>query len=78
MKHHVHYPPTIPASIEPGYVLVHNNVRPAERQGAHGFRFWLQPLSNDVTRCDCGWAPELSEHYHLVARDPLRDIRAVE
>ena len=68
MSDQVHYPPTIPTSVEPGQALVHNNVRPARRQGAGGFRFWLQPPTNDITRCDCEWAPQIPVHYHLVSR----------
>jgi hypothetical protein len=43
-----------------GMVLVHNHVRPAQRSGTRGFRFWLQPPQG-VVACSCGWRPEL-EH----------------
>jgi hypothetical protein len=62
------YPLKIPTDWPPGQVLVHNHVRPSRVQGRRGFRFWLQELSDSLTLCDCGWAPELPEHYRVMAR----------
>jgi hypothetical protein len=59
-----------------GYVVVHNHVRPQSRLGARGFRAWVAAGDDagdhrsddpyEVERCDCGWAPELPEHYRVV------------
>jgi hypothetical protein len=62
------YPPSIPTTVPSRQVLVHNHVRPARRQGTRGFRFWLQAPDDRLERCDCGWAPELPEHYRAVTR----------
>ena len=46
-----------------GHVVVHNH---------DGFRVWIAAPGNDdghsyeVVPCDCGWAPELAEHYRVV------------
>jgi hypothetical protein len=57
-------------AIPPGKILVHNHVRPAERQGTRGFRFWLAdaPPAENYEPCDCGWAPHLPVHYRVVRR----------
>ena len=55
----------LPTALPPGRILVHNNVRPAERPGIRGFRAWLQPLTHNVQVCPCDWAPELGPHYFL-------------
>ena len=66
-----------------GHVVVHNHVRPARRLGARGFRAWVAAPDDDeriaryardedgyeVERCDCGWAPELPEHYRVKRAD---------
>ena len=55
-----HLPEAIPA----GQVLVHNAVSPvAYRLGTRGSRYWLQPPSDRLEVCDCGWASELGQHY---------------
>ena len=65
------YVKRIPASqreIPAGHVLVHNHVRPphrSTRSGIRGFRYWLQVLTDDLASCDCGWAPEVPEHYRV-------------
>jgi hypothetical protein len=53
----------IPDELPSGKILVHNHVRPAQRQGERGFRFWLAQPEERYLRCDCGWAPELPEHW---------------
>jgi hypothetical protein len=67
------YPLSIPAVVPAGKVLVHNHVtRPTPRNGAHGFRYWLDdpsPTDYVVEVCPCDWAPELPEHYRV-----LRDL----
>jgi prophage regulatory protein len=50
-------------AIPPGKILVHNHVRPAERQGERGFRFWWADDAARHEPCDCGWAPHLPAHY---------------
>jgi hypothetical protein len=59
------YPSRIPPAIPVDRVLVHNTVYPAHRQGARGFRYWLQPPTGNLEICSCGWAPELPEHYQV-------------
>jgi hypothetical protein len=69
---------SIPRTIPPGRVLVHNHVRP---EGFHartvpdfqGFRVWFQdPAPRRLRRCRCGWAPHLAHHF-LVARTPTSE-----
>lgn len=66
--YHAGYPPSrsrIPVELPPGHVLVHNHVRPAQRQGTRGFRFWLQAPDAHLERCACGWAQHLAAHYRV-------------
>jgi hypothetical protein len=49
-----------PDAIPPGWVVVHNNVRPARRLGVRGFRAWLAPPTDRLAPCDCGWATEVN------------------
>ncbi len=56
---------TMPKAIPDGRVLVHNQVRPT-RIGRRGFRAWFAALdAPNLTACDCGWAPELGEHFTI-------------
>jgi hypothetical protein len=57
------YPEKLPKVVPPGKVIVHNRVRPSRIQGVRGFRFWFETPSEDLTVCNCGWAPELGTHY---------------
>lgn len=66
------YPARIPAAVPRGLALVHNTVRPAQRQGARGFRFWLQAPDERLVRCTCGWAPHLTAHYRVRPGGDLR------
>ena len=73
--------------LAPGHVVVHNQVRPASPIGLNGFRAWIAAPDDDerigkdyrdrdpysVERCDCGWAPELPEHFRV--RLPTSDHR---
>jgi hypothetical protein len=62
------YLTTLPVVLpDDGRVLVHNSVRPTPRLGSRGFRAWLQPRSNALEPCACGWAPELGPHYRVIA-----------
>jgi len=62
----VRYCRDVPRELSAGRVLVHNGVRPvARRCGRRGSRFWTQIESSNLERCDCGWAPELAEHYRV-------------
>lgn len=67
-------PPNADA-IPAGLVVVHNHVRPARRLGTRGFRAWLQAPDDRVTVvtvCECGWAPEVGDHYRVLLewKDP--------
>jgi hypothetical protein len=57
-----HIAPTVP----PGSVVVHNNVKPARQLGSRGFRAWLASSREGLVICECGWAPQLPEHYRVV------------
>lgn len=49
-----------------GKVVVHNHIKPANRLGVRGFRAWLsEPQEKSITRCDCGWAPHLGQHFRV-------------
>lgn len=57
----------MPKTVLPGLVLVHNHIRPTRRLNSRGFRAWLQ-ADDDLSRievCDCGWAPELGQHFRV-------------
>jgi hypothetical protein len=56
----------IPATVPPGSVVVHNNVKPARQLGSRGFRTWLASSREGLVICECGWAPQLPEHYRVV------------
>jgi len=59
----------------PGRILVHNRVRPTARLGSRGFRaYWARPGAEFVL-CDCGWRPDLGEHYVVAALDAEGDTR---
>jgi hypothetical protein len=67
MSSQAQYPGRIPDEHElpADQVLVHNNVRPARRQGTRGFRFWLAKADDTHVLCECGWAPESGGHYRV-------------
>lgn len=59
---------SIPKTVPPGLVVVHNHVRPTRRLGSRGFRAWLavrEPAEYKIVRCPCSWAPELETHYRV-------------
>jgi hypothetical protein len=71
----IHYLATLPkpGEIPTGKVLVHNHVKPASRRmGNRGSRSWLQApdASPTVEPCDCGFAPELGQHYRVAKVQP--------
>ena len=54
----------MPTEIPQRRILAHNSERPTRNLGESGFRAWLdEPDTPRLVRCDCGWAPELGEHY---------------
>jgi hypothetical protein len=62
----IDYLEEMPTVVPAGKLLVHNNVVPAKRIGSRGFRIWyVSPDSAKYVVCDCGWAPELGEHYRI-------------
>jgi hypothetical protein len=58
--------------IEPGNVVVHNQVRPTRVLGSRGFRVWQQRPDEEpaIEPCPCDWAPELGVHYRVKAVRP--------
>jgi hypothetical protein len=60
--------PAGPDELDPGYVVVHNHVRPRRRLGTMGFRAWTQQPTGRVEICGCKWAPELGVHYRVADR----------
>jgi hypothetical protein len=42
-----------------GYILVHN------LPDSHGFRAWWTKPGDELVLCDCGWRPDLGEHYRV-------------
>jgi len=62
----IDYLEEMPTVIPAGKFLIHNNVVPAKRIGSRGFRIWyVSPDSTKYVVCDCGWAPELGDHYRI-------------
>lgn len=59
----------IPKSIPPGKIIVHNHISPVARIcGTRGSRFWLADAGDPrYELCPCKWAPELGEHYRVIA-----------
>jgi hypothetical protein len=57
----------------PGHILVHNRVEtsPRTHQGFRGFRAWWTQPSKELVLCDCGWRPDLGEHYRVQRPGPL-------
>src|SRR4051812_9180604 len=63
---HMMYLVGMPGFVPPGFVLVHNHVRPTRRLGSWGFRAWLSARgTTGLELCHCGWAPELGRHYRV-------------
>jgi hypothetical protein len=50
-----------------GHILVHDNVKhtPSTQQDTRGFRAWWAKPGNEFVPCDCGWRPDLGEHYRV-------------
>jgi hypothetical protein len=64
------YLTALPETIPPGRALVHNQVYPvAQHPGTRGSRCWLQPPSDRLEVCDCGWASHLGQHYRMHSTD---------
>jgi hypothetical protein len=62
----VEYLDRLPRAIPADRVLVHNHVRPTRRLGMRGFRAWLAaPNAARLQVCDCGWAPEFTQHFRV-------------
>lgn len=55
----------LPTARPPGRIPVHNSVRPTRPFGSCGFRGWLTEPADRHERYDCGWAPELGQHYRV-------------
>ena len=54
----------LPELIPESQWLVHNNAQPAHPLGTNGFQAWLQePDPANRETCNCGWAPELGQHF---------------
>jgi hypothetical protein len=51
----------------PGQILVHD--RPTNplrtNPAARGFRAWWAEPGAEFVLCDCGWRPDLGEHYRV-------------
>jgi hypothetical protein len=56
-----------------GQILVHNRVDHTTRtgQGTRGFRAWWTKPAAEFVSCDCGWRPDLGEHYRVERLGPL-------
>jgi hypothetical protein len=53
----------LPERVPEDQVLVHNRVWPRIALNANGFRAWLQSPADYLEVCNCGWAPQLGEHF---------------
>jgi hypothetical protein len=60
----------IPDRVPKGEVVVHNNARPTAHLSSRGFRAWRQSPTEALEKCDCGWAPDLPEHYRVKGIPP--------
>lgn len=72
----------MPATVPDGKILVHNRGQPTSRLGSRAFKAWFDDPSDRYTRCVCGWASNLSEHYQLSQRGsgipPSRTKKEIE
>ena len=57
----------LPKAIPIASVLVHNRVPSRRTLGVDGFRAWLEIPNPRIEVCNCGWAPEIGEHYRVKA-----------
>jgi hypothetical protein len=64
------YLSTLPKTVPAGLVIVHNQVVPSRQPGTRGSRCWLQPPSDRLEVCPCGWASELGDHFRVAATRP--------
>jgi hypothetical protein len=50
-----------------GQILVHNRVEtgPRTAPGTGRFRAWWAKPGTEFVPCDCGWRPDLGEHYRV-------------
>lgn len=60
----------VPRTPREGRILVHNHVQHEVNTpvGERGFRAWWQlreATEPPLVLCDCGWAPDISEHYRV-------------
>jgi hypothetical protein len=51
----------------PGNILVHSPLRTPE--GSRGFRAWWAQPGRKFISCDCGWRPDLGEHFRVRVLD---------
>jgi hypothetical protein len=73
----IYLEPGLPHAIPAGYLLVHDEIHGqrmrdglAEAGDFESGRAWLQPealAEPSVISCECGWAPELGDHYTAAA-----------
>lgn len=66
----------LPKAVPAGWILVHNPVRPRRKNqspNADGFRCWLTAPDSKYEVCDCGWAPQMGEHFR--GREAWRNAR---
>ena len=61
----------VPKSLPEGRHLWHNwpPSKPNKRLGKDNFQAWLEPHTDEGSRCHCGWAPGL---VHYSGRDAVR------
>jgi hypothetical protein len=67
------YVSSVPKSLAPGRVLVHNHVLPQIWLGLNGFRAWTQRLDSHLMPCPCKWAgADLHglPHYRMASANP--------
>jgi hypothetical protein len=57
----------------PGQILVHNQIRsaPGNCQGPRSFRAWWATPGEEFVLCDCGWRPDLGQHYRVHRLGPF-------
>jgi hypothetical protein len=57
-----------PVNSGPGWVLVHNHVRPHRIPAVRGFRAWWMRKQQGLEPCPCGWYDARGTHYRVAAR----------
>jgi hypothetical protein len=55
----------------PGLVLVHNQLSAPTLAHEKSFRAWWAKPAAEIIHCNCGWRPDLGDHYRVHRPGPI-------